>query len=177
MSYPPSSPTRFSTSPAWRMTTPSPIQDEKNCLSRELNALRKKIEFKEEIIQELNRTILRTEFQANPHLYVQKLKKEALTSSMDRVGQKVRRFFGKPEEFFNGSQLIENSVESAIRKSFAKIETLTQTHLKLTKISCDPDFQKAPRKYLINWQAAHPEEEQVNAKITEVLNDAENDSE
>jgi hypothetical protein len=172
MSYP-SSPISFSSSPARRMNTPSPTQDEKNCLLREINALKRKVEQREEVIQELNRTINREAFTSNPYEYVLKLKKESLTSSMDRIGQKVRSFFEKHKGFFNGTALIENSIENAIRERFTKIENMAQTILKLTKISCDPAFQKSPREYLTQWQKEHAQEVLINEKITEILNDSE----
>lgn len=172
MSYP-SSPISFSSSPARRMNTPSPIQDEKNCLLREISALKRKVELKEEVIQELNRTIMKRDFTSNPYLYVQKLKKEALASSMDRTGQKVRRFFEKSNDCFDGMVLINDSIESAIRDRFTKIESIYLTILQLTQIHCDPKFQKSPREYLTQWQQEHPEENLTHTKITDILNESE----
>lgn len=161
----PSSLLSFSTSPARRMTTPSPVHDEKHNLDTEIGKLKKKAEHKEEVILELNKTILLEDFQNQPYYFVQKLIKQSLSSSMDRIGQDVRRFFAKNEFFDEEKKLIEGSIEAAIRIRIEKMENLCQTILKLTKIRCDPNFQKDPKGYLTSY----PEEDQLHERLQEIL--------
>lgn len=166
------SPTTFMPlSSHWKLQGSLIPTDEKSSLEKEIRDLKRKVDLKEDVVRELNKTLFHQRFQQNPESYVRSLTKDSLASSMDLIGQRVRRFFQKNSSITNDPSLIEN----AIKNRFKKIRSLHQIILQLKEIELDPQFQKAPRPYLENWQKTQPESTKVKEIITTILNETTED--